>query len=108
MMHPCNQPAYIARCSEHIQYCDRARIGSHLSRSWHAPKQLDPFEWCWPGQQVDPEGRTGQPGRAVPFSPVFAVCNDYVLSCGRRFHIHSLSLQCCDVLHVHETNYGCL
>ena len=47
------------------------------------------------------DSRTGQPGRAVPFSPAFAVCNEYVLSCVRRYTIHFLSLQCCDVLHVH-------
>ncbi len=54
------------------------------------------------------DSRTGQPGRAVLFSPAFAVCDECVLSCVRRFNIHSLSLQCCDVLHVHETNHGCL
>ena len=54
------------------------------------------------------DSKTGQPGGAVPFSPAFAVCDECVLSCFRRFNIHSLILQCYDVLHVHETNHDCL
>ena len=54
------------------------------------------------------DNRTGQPGRAVPFSPAFAVCDEFMLSCVSRFNIQSLILQCCDVLHAHWTNHGCL
>ena len=47
------------------------------------------------------DSKTGQSARAVPFSPAFAVCDECVLGCVNRFDIHSLILQCCDMLHVH-------
>lgn len=41
------------------------------------------------------DSKTEQPDRAVPFSPAFALCDECMLSCVRRFKRHSLILQCC-------------